>query len=123
MSETFAQKALARAAGVEHVGIGQIVDARPEMVLSHDNTAAIARLFGSLNQGRVLHPERIAVVLDHASPPPTASTRKNHAEVRRFVAEQGIPHFYDVGRGICHQVVSEEALVLRGKPSWGPTAT
>ncbi len=66
MSETFAQKALARAAGLEHVAVGQIVDARPDMVLSHDNTAAIARLFGSLGQGRVLHPERMAVVLDHA---------------------------------------------------------
>ena len=29
--------------------------------------------------------------------------------------EQGIQNFFDVGRGICHQVLSEEALVLPGQ--------
>jgi 3-isopropylmalate/(R)-2-methylmalate dehydratase large subunit len=35
--------------------------------------------------------------------------------VRAFVAEQGVQHFFEVGRGICHQVLSEEALVLPGQ--------
>jgi homoaconitase/3-isopropylmalate dehydratase large subunit len=30
------------------------------------------------------------------------------------VAEQGIQHFFDVGRGICHQVLCEEGLVQPG---------
>jgi len=30
------------------------------------------------------------------------------------VAEQGIAHFFEVGRGICHQVLCEEGLVLPG---------
>lgn len=37
------------------------------------------------------------------------------AEVRRFAAEQGIAHFFEVGRGICHQVLSAETLVLPGQ--------
>ncbi len=115
MGSTFAQKALARAAGLPHVEVGQIVDARPDVVLSHDNTAAIARLFASLGIERVKHPERLAIALDHAVPPPTAEHAANHAEARRFVASQEIAHFYDAGRGICHQVVSEEALVLPGQ--------
>ena len=115
MGSTFAQKALACAAGLPGAAIGQIVDARPDRVLSHDNTAAIARLFASLGRARVLHPERLAVALDHAVPAPTAEHARNHAEVRRFVAEQGVPHFFEAGRGICHQVVSEEALVLPGQ--------
>lgn len=119
MSETFVQKALARAAGLAHVEIGQIVDARPDVVLSHDNTAAIARLFATLGQQRVRHPERLAIALDHAVPPPSAEHAQNHADIRRFIAEQGVEHFYDVGRGICHQVVSEEALVLPGQTILG----
>ncbi len=124
MNETFAQKALARAAGLDHVVVGQIVDARPDVILSHDNTAAIARLFATLGQARVLHPERLAIVLDHAVPPPTAEHAQNHADVRRFVEEQGIGgpgagHFYDAGRGICHQVVGEEALILPGQTILG----
>ena len=119
MGCTFAQKALARAAGLPHVEVGQIVDARPDVVLSHDNTAAIARLFASLGIERVRHPEKLAIALDHAVPPPTAEHAANHAEVRRFAAAQGIAHFFEAGRGICHQVVSEEALVLPGQTILG----
>jgi len=119
MGQTFAQKALARAAGMPAVAVGQIVDVHPDIVLSHDNSAAIASLFASLGLSRVRHPERLAIVLDHAVPAPTAEHARNHAEIRRFVAEQGIRHFFDVGRGICHQVVSEEALVLPGQTILG----
>jgi 3-isopropylmalate/(R)-2-methylmalate dehydratase large subunit len=115
MAKTFAEKALARAAGLAEVTAGQVVDARPDIVLSHDNTAAIARTFRSLGVSQVKYPERLAITLDHAVPAPTTQHAQNHAEVRRFVAEQGIVHFFEVGRGICHQVLSEEALVLPGQ--------
>ncbi|MCX6040614.1 MAG: aconitase family protein, partial [Caldilinea sp.] len=114
-AQTFAQKALARAAGLEEVEVGQVVDARPDVVLSHDNTAAIRRIWRQFSQPQVLIPERIAITLDHAVPAPTTQHAQNHAEIRAFVAEQGIQHFFEVGRGICHQVLSEEALVLPGQ--------
>lgn len=113
--QTFAQKALARAAGLATVEVGQVVDARPDVVLSHDNTAAIREIWLEFGQPRVLIPERMAITLDHAVPAPTTKHAQNHAEIRAFVAEQGIEHFFEVGRGICHQVFSEEALVLPGQ--------
>ncbi len=113
--KTFAEKALARAAGLHKAAAGQIVDATPDMAMSHDNAAAIVRIFRALGVARVKYPERIAIVLDHASPAPTTVHATNHAEIRRFVAEQGIGTFYDVGRGICHQVLSEEAIILPGQ--------
>ncbi|MEJ5249572.1 MAG: 3-isopropylmalate dehydratase large subunit [Caldilinea sp.] len=113
--QTFAQKALARAAGMKTVEIGQVVDARPDVVLSHDNTAAIRRIWLQFGQERVVIPERIAITLDHAVPAPTTKHAQNHAEIRQFVQEQGIRNFFEVGRGICHQVLSEEALVLPGQ--------
>ncbi len=88
-------------------------------MLSHDNSAAIARIFRDLGVARVKHPERLAITLDHAVPAPTTLHAANHAEVRRFVAEQGIAHFFEAGRGICHQVLSEEALVLPGQTILG----
>jgi 3-isopropylmalate/(R)-2-methylmalate dehydratase large subunit len=114
MGKTFAEKALARAAGKAEVSAGQIVDARPDRVLSHDNTAAIYRLFRQLGVEKVKHPERLCITLDHAAPAPTTQHAQNHAEVRAFVRAQGVRHFFEVGRGICHQVLSEEALVLPG---------
>jgi 3-isopropylmalate/(R)-2-methylmalate dehydratase large subunit len=115
LPQTFAQKALARAAGLDFVEVGQVVDARPDVVLSHDNTAAIRRIWREFGQERVLIPERIAITLDHAVPAPTTKHAQNHAEIRQFVQEQGIRHFFEVGRGICHQVLSEEAIVLPGQ--------
>jgi 3-isopropylmalate/(R)-2-methylmalate dehydratase large subunit len=57
----------------------------------------------------------MCITLDHAVPPPTPKHAQNHVEVRAFVKEQGVKHFFEVGRGICHQVLSEEALVLPGQ--------
>ncbi|HJN42492.1 MAG TPA: aconitase family protein, partial [Anaerolineales bacterium] len=113
--QTFAQKALARAAGLPQVAIGATVDARPNRILSHDNTAAIARIFAQFGMEHVYDPEKLVIVLDHAAPPPTALHACNHAEIREFVAQQGIRYFFEVGRGICHQVISEEALILPGQ--------
>ena len=114
-AQTFAQKALARAAGAGSVEVGQVVDTRPDVVLSHDNTAAIRKIWMELGQERVVIPERMAITLDHAVPAPSTAHARNHAEVRRFVREQGVRHFFEIGRGICHQVLSEEALVLPGQ--------
>ena len=115
MGYTFAEKALARAAGLPHAVAGQVVDARPDVVLSHDNTAAIAKIFHSIGVARVAQPARLAIVIDHAAPAPTPQHAQTHAEIRAFVQEQGLQNFFDVGRGICHQVLSEEALVWPGQ--------
>jgi len=112
---TFAEKALARAAGLSSVVAGQIVDAKPDVVLSHDNTAAIYQTFKKLGVTKVKHPERLAITLDHAVPAPTTQHAQNHAEVRQFVKEQGVTTFFEVGRGICHQVHSEEGVILPGE--------
>ncbi len=113
--QTFAEKALARAAGLPGTVAGQVVDARPDIVLSHDNTAAIAKIFHTIGLERVAIPERLAITLDHAVPAPNANHARNHAEVREFVRAQGVRHFFEVGRGICHQVLSEEAVILPGQ--------
>ncbi|MBE2193515.1 MAG: 3-isopropylmalate dehydratase large subunit [Anaerolinea sp.] len=115
MGYTFAEKALARAAGLPLVAAGQIVDARPDVILSHDNTAPIYETFKKLGISRVKNPEKLAITLDHAVPAPTTKHAQNHAEVRAFVAEQGVSHFFEAGRGICHQVLSEEGVILPGE--------
>lgn len=117
--KTFAEKALARASGQSSVIAGQIVDASPDVILSHDNTAAIWKIFRALGVERVKNPERLAITLDHAVPAPTTAHAQNHADVRKFVDEMGVKNFFEVGRGICHQVLSEEAIVLPGQTILG----
>jgi 3-isopropylmalate/(R)-2-methylmalate dehydratase large subunit len=112
--KTFVEKILARNAGLESVSPGQVITATPDVALSHDNSAAIAKIFRTIGVARVKHPQRLAITLDHAAPPPTTKHAQNHAETRQFVAEQGIDHFFEVGRGICHQVLCEEGLIVPG---------
>lgn len=116
---TFAEKALARAAGISDARAGDILDVQPDLIFSHDNTAAIRRIFEQTGAPRILHPDRVAITLDHAVPAPTTRHAQNHAEIRVWVQEQGIAHFFEVGRGICHQVLGEEALVLPGETVLG----
>ncbi len=125
MAATFSEKVLARNVGRAKVRPGEVLDISPEVILSHDNSAAIIRIFGQLQQQRVRHPERLAITLDHAVPPPTPQHAQNHAEIRTFVAEQGIHNFHEIGRGICHQVHCEEGtigpgMILLGADSHSP---
>jgi 3-isopropylmalate dehydratase large subunit len=115
---TFVEKALARAGGVA-ARAGDVLDIRPDLIFSHDNTAAIRRIFEQIGAPSLARPDRMAVTLDHAVPAPTTTHAQNHAEIRQFVAQHGIAHFFEVGRGICHQVISEEALILPGETIFG----
>jgi len=111
---TLTEKLLARASGRESVKPGEIVVVEPDVVLSHDNSAAIWEIFQQLPQVSVKYPDRLAITLDHAAPPPTAKHAQNHAQIRQLVQAQGISNFYEVGRGICHQVLCEEGVVGPG---------
>ncbi len=111
---TLTEKILARAAGKSRVQPGDIIVIEPDVILSHDNSAAIARIFAQLPQKRVKYPQRLAITLDHAVPPPTPKHAQNHAQIREFVQAQGIDQFYEVGRGICHQVLCEEGVAGPG---------
>jgi len=115
MGMTFAEKVLARKAGLDRVVPGQIVEVGPDTALSHDNAAAIYEIFKKIGVGRVARPEMIAIVLDHATPAPTTKHAENHRAIRDMVKEQGIQYFYDVGEGICHQILVEKGLSLPGE--------
>jgi len=114
MGHTFAEKILAHKGGLAQVVPGQIVEVTPDAALSHDNTAPISGIFRKIGVARVARPDIHVVVLDHACPAPTTKHAQNHKTTREFVAEQGIEHFYDVGRGVCHQVLAEEGFALPG---------
>jgi len=115
MGMTFAQKMLAAKAGLDRVDVGQIVEIEPDVCLSHDNTAAIAKTFASIGVKRVKNPDRFVVVLDHTVPASQEKYAQNHKEIRDFVAFHGIERFYDVGVGICHQVLPEKGFALPGR--------
>jgi 3-isopropylmalate/(R)-2-methylmalate dehydratase large subunit len=115
MGQTFAEKVLAKKAGLASTVAGQVVDISPDVALSHDNTAPIYDTFKQMGGERVFDPNMHAITLDHAAPAPSTQHAENHRVIRQFVQEQGIRNFFEVGRGICHQVIVEEGLCLPGE--------
>jgi 3-isopropylmalate/(R)-2-methylmalate dehydratase large subunit len=53
MGATFTEKILARNAGRAAVQPGEVLDISPDVVLSHDNTAAISKIFAEVAHKRV----------------------------------------------------------------------
>ncbi len=104
---------------------GSIVFAKPDIILTHDNTASIAGTFKKMKGEKVANPDQLLIVFDHNAPPTTAKLANQYQQVRNIVREQGIKKFYDVGRGICHQIMSYHAkpgLIIVGSDSHTCTA-
>jgi homoaconitate hydratase family protein len=115
MGMTLAEKILARASGHERVSPDQIVVARVDLAMSHENADLVRKSFLEIGLARVWDPSKIVIVFDHRIPAESEKTATTHKAVREFVAAQGIEHFYDVGRGgICHQVLPENGHVWPG---------
>ena len=112
---TAAEKIIGRAAGTADARAGEVVEAYPDLLMSHENTYLVGKAFRELGAKRLYDPERVAVVLDHRTPANTVETASVHAHIRKLVRDLGIKHFHDVGRGICHQVLVEEHLAKPGQ--------
>jgi len=113
VGRTLTEKVLGRKAG-QDVRAGEVVTVSPDYILSHDNSAAIIKEFGKLGVKKVKAPGKIVIVLDHIVPAADEKYAQNHKSIREFVAEQGIPNFFDINAGICHQVLPEQGFALPG---------
>jgi homoaconitate hydratase family protein len=114
VGKTLSEKILGRKAGKE-VSAGEVVTVAPDYCLSHDNSAAIIGEFKKLGVARVKAPEKLVIILDHIVPAADEKYAQNHKTVREFVAAQGLPNFFDIQHGVCHQVLSEASFALPGK--------
>jgi len=104
---TMAEKILARHAGRTHVRAGDIVVAKVDFAMVHDARAPnTIRMVDKMGAQRLPFASKTAWVLDHFSPPPTLEAAQGHSAMRQFAQEHGSV-LYDIGDGICHQVLPE----------------
>lgn len=104
---------------------GSIVFRKPDIVLTHDNSASIYKTFQKMGGEKIADPDRLLIVLDHNAPPTDARLANQYQSVRDIVKHYGIKNFYDAGKGICHQIVSYHALpgmIITGSDSHTCTA-
>ncbi|MER3480867.1 MAG: hypothetical protein C4327_10410, partial [Meiothermus sp.] len=112
MGLTLAEKILSQRAGRE-VRAGELVVVEVDQVMVVDSIAG--SFFGRLEQlgASPRYPEKVAIVIDHVAPAANVEVAKAQKGIREWGARHGC-RVYDVGRGICHQVLIEERLGLPG---------
>ncbi|RLD79368.1 MAG: aconitate hydratase [Bacteroidetes bacterium] len=104
---------------------GSTVFCKPDIVLTHDNSASIRKTFEKMGGEKVADPNQLLIVLDHNAPPTSAQLATQYADIRKIVKTEGIEKFYDAGKGICHQIMSyhaEPGMVIVGSDSHTCTA-
>ena len=114
MAQTIAEQILLHAVG-RPVEPGELVTLRPDVIMAHDSLApsVISILQTRLGLQHVADPDQCVLVMDHVAPASTVGTADNQNLVRAFAREEGI-RLFEVGRGICHQVLIEEAIAKPG---------
>ena len=117
MGMTIAEKILAARSGQERVVPGQLIECTTDWVLCHEiTTPAALRMLEERSMNRVFDPSRIVAVPDHSVPAMNIKAAKMYQKLKSWVQEQGIQHFFDVGRGgIAHVVLENTGLVKPGQ--------
>ncbi|MCS7102611.1 MAG: 3-isopropylmalate dehydratase large subunit [Candidatus Korarchaeum sp.] len=108
MAMTIVEKILSLKVG-RQVSPGDHVVAPVDLVYAHDGTAPLAievmeRLGIKELKGRSVF------TIDHASPPHNVDSASIHMKMRSFASRWGV-RLFDVGEGICHQVIPESGMV------------
>ena len=112
---TFAQKALERASGMSSLQPGAIVDAEPDLYMSHTASWRCIKTLERLPGAALRYPERIAMVMDHLSPARSSKTAGHQQLCREFAEQRGVGAFYDVDAGIAHLVLMENGHIRPGE--------
>lgn len=123
MGMTVVEKILARAAGRAAAHVGEVLEPKVDLAMSHENAALVVNQFAEIFRGtdrepRIWDPSKVAIIFDHRVPAESPKTATNQKKVRLFVVDQGIRRFHDIRGdegGICHQILPENGYVRPGQ--------
>lgn len=114
MPLTLAEQIISAHAGRE-VRANEIAVVHVDGAMATDATAPFAiRAFREMGGARLWDPARFALVIDHAAPAPNERVANLHRLMREFARETGC-RLYDIGEGICHQVMAENGHARAGE--------
>lgn len=107
MGFTIVEKILAKHAGRDGVRAGEVVVASIDFAMVTDTRAVnTIKMIDKFGEQPLQFAKNTALILDHYSPPPNLEAAQIHSEMRSFAAQRGTK-LYDIGDGICHQVLPE----------------
>ncbi|BAZ96967.1 3-isopropylmalate dehydratase large subunit [Dehalococcoides mccartyi] len=107
MGKTLAEKILSLKSGSD-ASAGDIVVSKVDLAFVQDTTGPLTvREFWDNGFTKLANPSRTALFLDHAAPSPQRQLSTDHILLRKFARDTGALIF-DVGEGVCHQLVAEK---------------
>ncbi len=113
MGKTIAEKILSKHSR-QDARAGDIVIADIDFCMGQDGTSGVAiDVFNKMNIAKVFDPSKIAMIIDHSSPSPNEGVSAIHKKIREFAIAQKIS-LYDIGCGVCHQLLPEQGHVTAG---------
>ena len=117
MGMTMTQKILAKHAGLDHVEVGQLIEAKVDMVLGNDITTPVAITeFEKAGFSQVFDKDKISIVLDHYTPCKDIKSAELCLKARNFAHKHSITNFFDVGQmGVEHALLPEKGLCAPGE--------
>jgi homoaconitate hydratase family protein len=113
MGKTISEKILSRASGKDAYK-GDIVIANVDAAMMHDSMAKLVMdAFREMGGKRLWDPSKVAAVIDHVAPSANEAISAVQKKLREF-ALQHDANFYEVGSGVCHQLMVESGLAFPG---------
>ena len=114
MGSTISEKILAAHAQRESVKAGDVVVCDVDYAMVTDTRASnTIKMINRIGNKQLAFANKTALVLDHYSPPPNLEAAQIHTEMRSFAKQEGT-QLYDIGDGICHQVLPEGGHLTAG---------
>ena len=112
--QTLAQKLIAKAAGVSHVKVGEVVTCDVDLAMFHDSSGP-RRLKPMLDElgAKLWDPNKVVLVLDHYVPAMDADAERIVQITRDTARTWRLPHVID-SEGICHVVLPERGHLKPG---------
>lgn len=111
--QTIAEKILSNHCG-KKVKAGDIAICRVDFYFGQDGTSGIIiDNFRKLGNIKPFDKTKFYMVIDHSGPSPSVGISTIHKKMRAFADEYGVG-IYDVGVGVCHQIIPELGHVVPG---------
>lgn len=113
---TITEKILAVHSGKKKVDVGELINAKVDLILANDITAPIAiSEFKKIGAKDVFDKDRIALIPDHFAPQKDIKAAEQCKMLREFAREYNLSLYFEVGRmGIEHALLPEEGFILPG---------
>jgi 3-isopropylmalate/(R)-2-methylmalate dehydratase large subunit len=113
MGKTIAEKILSKHSGVD-ARAGDIVVADLDFMMGQDGTSGVAiDSFKKMAAKKVSDPSKIAICIDHSAPSPSIGVSEIHKKIRDFTYDTKV-RLYDIGCGVCHQLIPEQGHAVPG---------